>query len=82
VHWLVSLALGGVVWSSSHPDHFIPWETDPVTHLMETWWPRAGLDVLEKRNYLTCVGSSSPLLIHNVLYAVPAPMELLDLIKL
>jgi hypothetical protein len=24
------------VWSSSHPDHFTPWERDPLTHLVET----------------------------------------------
>jgi len=41
VHWLVSFAPDGGVWSSSHPDHFTPWKRDPVTHLMETRWAQS-----------------------------------------
>ena len=37
---------------------------------------------MEKRQYLDCVGSSSPLLIHSIQNAVPSRMMLLDVIKL
>jgi hypothetical protein len=50
-------ALAGGEWSASRPGRFIPGEWDPDTHWIGDWVnPRAGLDDLEKRKFLTLLG--------------------------
>jgi hypothetical protein len=47
-------AQAGGEWSASYPGRFIPGERAPGTHWIEGWVdPRAGLDDLEKRKFLT-----------------------------
>jgi hypothetical protein len=46
-------ALVGDEWSASRPRHINPGETAPGTHWIGGWvGPRAGLDDVEKRNFL------------------------------
>jgi hypothetical protein len=51
------MALVGGEWSASRPCRFIPGETAPGTHWIGGWvGPRAGLDYVEKRKFLTLLG--------------------------
>jgi hypothetical protein len=48
------LALGGGEWSASRPGRFTSVERAPGTHCIGGWVdPRAGLDDVEKRTFLT-----------------------------
>jgi hypothetical protein len=50
-------ALVGGEWSASHPDHFTPGERTPDTHWIGAWVdPIGGLDIVEKRKFLTLLG--------------------------
>jgi hypothetical protein len=50
-------ALDGGEWSASRPGLFIPGERAPGTHWIGGWVdPRAGLDDVEKRKFLTLLG--------------------------
>jgi hypothetical protein len=51
------LALDGDVWSASRPDRFTPGEGAPDTHWNGGWMdPRAGLEDVERRQFLTLPG--------------------------
>jgi hypothetical protein len=51
------LALAGGEWSNSRLGSFTPGERAPGTHWIGGWvGPRAGLDDLEKRQFLTLPG--------------------------
>jgi hypothetical protein len=53
-HVFLTSALAGGEWSISRPCRFIPGESAPGTHWIGCWVdPRAGLDDLEKRKFLT-----------------------------
>jgi hypothetical protein len=57
IHILLTSALVGVVWSVSRPCRFIRRERIPGTHLIWDWvGPRAGLDAVERRKFLTLPG--------------------------
>jgi hypothetical protein len=50
-------AIVGGDWSASRPGRFTPGERTPGTHWIGVWVdPRAGLDVVEKRIFLTITG--------------------------
>jgi hypothetical protein len=54
IYIFLTLALIGDEWSASRPNRLTPWEISPNTHLIEGWvGPRAGLDDVEKRKFLT-----------------------------
>jgi hypothetical protein len=54
--FLTSAIVGGE-WSASHPCRYIPGERAPGTHWIGGWvGPRAGLDEVEKRKFLTLWG--------------------------
>jgi hypothetical protein len=54
--FLTSVPAGGE-WSASRPDRLPPGEKAPGTHWIGGWVdPRAGLDYLEKRKFLTLLG--------------------------
>jgi hypothetical protein len=53
-HIFLTSALAGGEWSASRPCHFTPVERVPGAHWIRGWVdPRAGLDDLEKRKFLT-----------------------------
>jgi hypothetical protein len=55
-HFLTS-ALAGGEWSTSRPGRFTPGERAPCTHWIGGWvGPRADLDDVEKRKFLTPPG--------------------------
>jgi hypothetical protein len=55
-HFL-DLALAGGEWSVSRPGRFTPGERTPGTHWIGGWVdPRASLDDVEKRKFLTLPG--------------------------
>jgi hypothetical protein len=55
-HIFLTSALVGE-WSASRPGRFNPWERAPSTHSLGGWVsPRAGLDDVEKRKFLTLPG--------------------------
>jgi hypothetical protein len=57
IHIFFTSALVGGERSVSRPGRFIPRESAPGTHSMGGWvGPRAGLDVVEKRNFLFLPG--------------------------
>jgi hypothetical protein len=57
IHIFLTLVVAGSEWSASHPDHFTPGEKDPRTHWKRGWVdPRASLDDVEKRKFLTLLG--------------------------
>jgi hypothetical protein len=58
IHIFLTLALAGGEWSVSGPCRFTPpGETAPCTHWIGHWVdPRAGLDDVEKRKFLTLPG--------------------------
>jgi hypothetical protein len=50
---MISALVGGE-WSASRPRRFIPRERTPDTHWIGGWVdPKAGLDIVEKRKFLT-----------------------------
>jgi hypothetical protein len=54
IHIFLTSALVGGEWSASRPGRFTPAERAPVTHGVGGWVdPRAGLDDVEKRKFLT-----------------------------
>jgi hypothetical protein len=54
IHIFLASALVGVEWSASRPCRFTPEERAPGTHWIGGWvGPRAGLDNVEKRKFLT-----------------------------
>jgi hypothetical protein len=56
-HIFLTSALVGCQWSASHPGQFASGEKAPVTHYIGGWvGPRAGLDDMEKRKFLTLPG--------------------------
>jgi hypothetical protein len=64
-------------WSASRPDRFIPGEKAPGTHWIGGWVdPRAGLDDMEKRKFLTLPGLEPRVLYRPARsqsdYAIPA----------
>jgi hypothetical protein len=57
IHVFLTSALVGVEWSASRPGSFTPGERAPGTHWIGGCVdPRAGLDDLEKREFLTLLG--------------------------
>jgi hypothetical protein len=57
IHIFLTSALFGAGWSASRPGRFTPGERAPGTHWIRGWVdPRAGLDDLEKRKFLTIPG--------------------------
>jgi hypothetical protein len=56
VHIFLTSALVGGEWSVSRPGRFIPKETVPGTHWIGWVGPRAGLNDMEKRKFLTLLG--------------------------
>jgi hypothetical protein len=57
VHIFLTSALDGREWSASRPGRFTPWVIAPDTHWIGGWVdPRAGLDNVEKRKFLTLPG--------------------------
>jgi hypothetical protein len=54
IHVFLTSALVGGEWSASSPCCITPGERAPGTHLKGGWvGPRAGLDNVEKRKFLT-----------------------------
>jgi hypothetical protein len=57
IHVFLTLALVGGEWSASRPGRFSPRERAPVTHCIGGRVnPRAGLDDVKKRKFLTLSG--------------------------
>jgi hypothetical protein len=57
IHIFWTSALIGGEWSASRLGHFTPGERAPDTHWIGGWVdPRAGLDDMEKRKFLTLPG--------------------------
>jgi hypothetical protein len=57
IHIFLTYALVGGEWSTSRPGRFTPGERVPGTHWIGGWVAlRAGLDDLEKRQFLTLPG--------------------------
>jgi hypothetical protein len=55
--FFLTLALVGREWSASGPVRFTPGERAPGNHWIGVWLdPRAGLDDVEKRKFLTLLG--------------------------
>jgi hypothetical protein len=56
-HIFLTSAVAGDEWSASRPCRFTPGERAPGTHWIRGWVnPRAGLDDVEKRKFLTLPG--------------------------
>jgi hypothetical protein len=57
IHAFLTLALVGDEWSASRPSRFTSEETATGTLRIGSWvGPRAGLDEVEKRKFLTVPG--------------------------
>jgi hypothetical protein len=57
IHIFLTSALARVEWSASRPGRFTPGEIAPGTLSIGGWVdPRAGLDNVEKRKFLTLPG--------------------------
>jgi hypothetical protein len=57
IHVFLTSALVGGEWSASRPSRFTPGEGARGTHWIGGWvGPRAGLDDVEKRKFLTIPG--------------------------
>jgi hypothetical protein len=57
IHIFSTSALVAGEWSASRPSRCIPEERAPGTHWIEGWvGPRAGLDDMEKKKFLTLPG--------------------------
>jgi hypothetical protein len=60
-HIFLTSVLAGDEWPASHPGSFIPGEWAPGTHWIGGCMdPRAGLDVVEKKKFLTSPGLKLP----------------------
>jgi hypothetical protein len=60
IHIFLTSALVGGEWSTSRPCRFTPGERALGTHLIGGWvGPRAGLDDVEKRKFLTPPSSTA-----------------------
>jgi hypothetical protein len=82
--FFLTLALAGGEWSASHPGHFTPGERAHGTYWIGGWVSlRAGLDSVEKREFLTLPGLKSnpsvvqPVASHCTEYTILAPLEFL-----
>jgi hypothetical protein len=78
--FFLTSAIVGADWSASCPCRLTPGERTPGTHLIEGWvGPRADLDDVEKRKFLTLPGlNSEPSVVQPVAssytyYTIPAP---------
>jgi hypothetical protein len=61
IHIFLTSALVRGEWSASRPGRFTPGEIAPGTHWIGGWVdPRAGLDDMEKRKFLTLPGLGAP----------------------
>jgi hypothetical protein len=57
IHIFLTSALAGGEWSASRPGRFTPGGRAPCTHWIGGWVdPRAGLEDIEKRQFLTLPG--------------------------
>jgi hypothetical protein len=57
IHILLTSALAAGEWRASRPGRFTPGERPPGTHWIGDWVdPRADLDDMEKRKFLTLPG--------------------------
>jgi hypothetical protein len=57
IHIFLTSAISGGEWSASRPCRFTPEEKSPGTQWIGVWMgPRAGLDDVEKRKFLTLPG--------------------------
>jgi hypothetical protein len=57
IHIFLTSALAGGEWSPSRCGRFTPRERAPATHWIGSWAdPRAGLDDVKKRKFLTLPG--------------------------
>jgi hypothetical protein len=57
IHIFLTSALAGGEWSISRLSLFAPGERAPSTHWIGGWvYPRAGLDGVEKKKFLTLLG--------------------------
>jgi hypothetical protein len=57
IHIFLTSALAGGEWSASRRSHFASGERAPGTHWIGVWVdPRAGLDDLDKRQFLYLPG--------------------------
>jgi hypothetical protein len=73
VHIFLTWAQVGGEWSASHPGRFTSEERAPGTHWIRGWvGPRAGLDDVKKRKFLTLPGLELRPLCRYTDYATPA----------
>jgi hypothetical protein len=57
IHIFLTSTLAGGEWSASRPCRFTPREITPCTHWIGGWLdPKADLDDMEKRKFLTLPG--------------------------
>jgi hypothetical protein len=57
IHTFLTSALVGNEWSASLPGRFTPGEKAHDIHWIGAWVdPRAGLDIVEKKKFLTLLG--------------------------
>jgi hypothetical protein len=82
IHILLNSALAGSTWSVLGPDRFIPRERAPTTHWLGGWVdPRAGLDEVGKRKFLSLPGLTldrsvvQPAVSLFTGYVIPAPVK-------
>jgi hypothetical protein len=80
IHIFLTSALAGDEWSASGSGRFTPGERDPGSQWVGGWVdPRAGLDDVEKRKFLTLPGlvlrpsAVQPVASRCTDYAMPAP---------
>jgi hypothetical protein len=75
IHIFLSSALVGGEWSPSHPGRFTPEERASDIHWIRRWvGPRAGLDDVKKRKFLTLpILELRPLGRRYTDCAIPAP---------
>jgi hypothetical protein len=82
VQIFLTSSLAGGEWSASRPGRFTPGERAPGTHLIGGWVdPRAGLDDVEKRKFLTLPGLRTPTTQLSSLQPVTIPTMLFRLSK-
>jgi hypothetical protein len=82
IHIFLTSALAGGEWLDSRPGLFTPGERIPGTLLVGGWVdPRAGLDDMEKRTFLTLPGLQlrpsvvQPVASRYTVYVIPAPFK-------
>jgi hypothetical protein len=74
IHIFLTSALAGGEWSASRPGCTTPGERAPVTHWIGGWvGPRASLDDVEKRKFLTRQGLELRILGRYTDCAIRAP---------